>query len=134
MWLTTKTTDRFCLVYQGDPAVEGSGEDWIAEDKADYVEGEQADKFYCRPLNSDECFRILQAMQRDASTISFAAHLGVVKIESGGKSIEDDEQIRDILDNAQNMAPLLKLSQAIFQVSREGLDALPFRDGGASVE
>lgn len=134
MWLTTKTTDRFCLVYEGDDAVNADGDEWIPADRADYVEGKKADKFFCRPLNADECFRIIQATQRDSSFIAFASHLGVVKIECDGRSIEDADQIKEILDNAQNMGPILKLSNAIFQVSREGLDALPFRDSGVTVE
>tara|TARA_Y100001973_G_scaffold105969_1_gene181262 strand:+ start:2675 stop:3079 length:405 start_codon:yes stop_codon:yes gene_type:complete len=134
MFLATKTADRFELVFEGDPAVSGEGTGWIPLDQATIKKGEAADVFVCRPLNSDECFRIMQATKKDAAFLSFAASLGVVEIRSGKKKIEDSEEIQEILDNAQNMAPILSLASTIFQVSREGLDALPFRPSGPPVE
>ena len=134
MFLCTKTTDRFKLVFQGDPAVEGEGESWIPLDQATILKGQSADVFVCRPLNSDECFRIIQATQKDQTFISFAAMLGVVEIETDGRKLEKPEEIHPILENAQNMGPILSLAAVIFQVSREGLDSINFRDPRPSME
>jgi hypothetical protein len=134
MWLCTKTTDRFKLVFQGDPAVEGDGDGWIPEDKADIRKGEAADVFVCRPLNADECFRIIQATQKNPSFMAYAAALGVTEIHTGGRVIDSADEIEEILENAQNMGPIMALASTIFQVSREGLDVLPFRSKGDPVE
>ena len=128
MFLCTKTTDRFKLVFQGDPAVEGEGESWIPLDQATILKGQSADVFVCRP------FRIIQATQKDQTFISFAAMLGVVEIETDGRKLEKPEEIHPILENAQNMGPILSLAAVIFQVSREGLDSINFRDPRPSME
>ena len=134
MWLCTKTTDRFKLVFQGDPAISGDGEDWIPLDQASTEEGKDPDVFVCRPLNSDECFRIIQATRKDQTFLSFASMLGVVEIHTGKRVVDDSTEIQAILENAQNMGPILSLSAAIFQVSREGLDSMTFRGSRSSVE
>ena len=134
MFLCTKTTDRFKLVYEDDPAVDATGAGWIPLDQATIKEGEKADVFVCRPLNSDECFRIMQATKKDQSFLVFAASLGVVEIETNGRTITDADENQQILDNAQNLAPILTLASTIFQISREGLDQLPFRDSSTAVE
>ena len=134
MWLCTKTTDRFKLVYQGDPAVSGDGDTWIPFDQATIEEGKTPDVFVCRPLNSDECFRIIQATRKDQTFLSFASMLGVVEIQTDGRVVDDSTEIQAILENAQNMGPILSLSAIIFQVSREGLDSMPFRDPSPSME
>ena len=134
MWLCTKTTDRFQLVFEGDPAVESNGTDWIPLDQATIKKGENADVFVCRPLNSDECFRIIQATQKDQAFLSFASMLGVVEIHTDGRVLKESQEIQNVLENAQNMAPIMSLSAVIFQVSREGLESLPFRASRSPVE
>jgi len=134
MWLCTKTTDRFQLVFEGDPAVESDGNDWIPLDQATLVEGQTPDVFVCRPLNSDECFRIIQATRKDQAFLSFASLLGIVEIQTDGRTIKEPSEIQAILENAQNMSPIMSLSAVIFGVSREGLQSLPFRPPRPPVE
>ena len=114
--------------------MESEGLEWVPEDQAKIVEGHAPDVFECRPLNSDECFRIIQATQKDSVFLCYAAMLGVTQVESGGQTITEHKEIKAILDNAQNMTPIMALAQTIFQVSREGLDVLPFRHSRSSVE
>ena len=115
MWLCTKTTDRFQLVFEGDPAVDSNGTDWIPLDQATIKKGENADVFVCRPLNSDECFRIIQATQKDQAFLSFASMLGVVEIHTDGRVLKESQEIQNVLENAQNMAPIMSLSAVILQ-------------------
>ena len=129
-FLIVKKTDTFRLVYEGDPAVKPSEEahTWIPEEQAEIVAGERPDVLIARPLGSDEVLRIVNALEVDPSLIVSAAALGVVKIEQGdGTIIEEASEIREVLNLAQNLEAVSSLAQTIFEASREGLDALPFR-------
>jgi hypothetical protein len=133
-FLVVKKTDNFRLVFEGDPAVKSSESPptWLQEEKAELESGERPDVLVCRPLGSDEVLRIVNAIEVDSSLIVSAAALGVVKIEQAdGTIIEEPKEIRDVLNMAQNLEAVTSLAQTIFEASREGLDSLPFRGGGA---
>lgn len=134
MFLATKTTDRFQLVFSKDPAVIAEDDGWIPLDKAEIKPGESPDVFTCRPLNGDECLRILTACGKDPTFLVFAAHLGVEEIDTDGSKITEESEIQKILKNAQNMEAVHSLANSIFQVSREGLEVLPFRNARVTVE
>jgi predicted alpha/beta hydrolase family esterase len=129
-FLIVKKSDTFRLVYEGDPAVKAKKKPhtWIPEEQAKLEAGEKPDVIVARPLGSDEVLRIVNALEVDPSLVISAASLGVVKIEQAdGTTIEEAKEIREILNMAQNLEAITSLAQTIFEASREGLDALPFR-------
>ena len=135
-FLIVKKSDSFRVVYEGDPAVISLEEapTWIPEDSAKLEAGERPDVMVCRPLGSDEVLRIVNALEMEPSLIVSAAALGVLEIErADGTTIKEAKEIREILNDAQNIDAMSALAQTIFEASREGLGALPFRGSGVEV-
>lgn len=135
-FLVVSKKDTFRLVYEGDPAIKFEGDDpsWIAENLAEKHSGETPDVLICRPLGCDEVLRVVNAVETDASLIVYAAALGVKAIhQSNGEVIEKPERIREVLNHAENLQAITALAQAIFAVSREGIDSLPFRGQGSEI-
>lgn len=136
-FLVTKTTDRFSLVWEGDPAVKAKKgqQSWISVDAATLKSGQKPDVMICRPLSGDEVLRIVTAVEHEPSLIVQAAALGVVSIEMGtGERIDDPQGVRDVLLHAANLESVTELAQSVFVASREGVDALPFRHESPQVE
>ena len=125
------------MVYQGDPAIKSSTKKdptWIQEHKAKLKSGQKPDVMVCRPLSGDEVLRIVLAVADDPALIVHAAALGVKSINLGnGGTVADPEEVRRVLNHAGNLESITNLAQKIVDVSKEGVDDLPFCDSSASM-
>ena len=138
MFLKTRVTDRYALVYQGDPAVINKVDKkstekpdlvWIEKETADIAAGKKPDVIICRPLNADESIRLASAVAKDQSMILYLALLCVIEIQLGdGTKITEHDKKQEILNHSGNLEGLCALASKILEVSQAGIETLPFRD------